>query len=163
MLTIGIFVLVFILSLVAIVASDPYDISSPIVLSFFVCSFAGAITMGIISETAEMVVSSQEDTQLRALDSSSELSGSFFLGSGSINDKEVYKYITIRPDGGFEFDSMKVTDAVIYEIPGNSAIIRTTHYKPASRLWTFFGSTPQVSFHVPVGSVQEPEYTISTD
>lgn len=46
----------------------------------------------------------------------SNLSGSFFIGSGSINQTEYYVYFIRMEDGGFKRDMVQSNKAVIYEI-----------------------------------------------
>lgn len=164
MLTIAIVFVVFIvLSVITILLSyDLEEASFPIFMMFLGCSFFCIIFMGITSGSSEKVVDYHEDTNLRALSTSSEISGSFFLASGTVDEKPVYKYISIREDGGFEFDSIKVSKVVVYEIDGDKAFLRETHYKQKSNLWTIFDPPSETSFHVPAGSVQEAEYSIST-
>lgn len=144
------------------VFSKPWDeIGQPIFATLALCVGACFIVMFSVAGSPGKVIDSYEDTKLRAISSSSETSGSFFLASGTIDEKPVYKYITIREDGGFEFDSIKASRVVIFE-EGDSAFMRKTNFKPTSR-WTIFSPSPELSFHVPVGSVQEPEYSISTE
>lgn len=164
MLTIAIVIVVF-LVLSLIIRKSSYDFeeaSFPIFMAFLGCSFFCVIFMILYSEYSPKVADYHEDTSLRALSTSSEISGSFFLASGSVDEEPVYKYISIREDGGFEFNSVKVSNVVIYEIEGSSAFLRETHYKQKSNLWTIFDPPSETSFHVPVGSVQESEYNIST-
>lgn len=157
------FVVFIIFSVIAVFLSyDLEEASFPIVMIFIGCVFFCVIFMGTYSVSSPKVVDYHEDTNLRALSTSSEISGSFFLASGTVDEEPVYKYISIREDGGFEFDSVKVSKVVVYEIDGDKAFLRETHYKQKSNLWTIFDPPSETSFHVPVGSVQEAEYSIST-
>lgn len=162
MLTIIVFTVIFVVvTFLTIAFSHPWDdIGAPIFGTLLFCVGGCLLTMMIVSGSPGKVIDSYEDTKLRAISSSSETSGSFFLASGTIDEKAVYKYITIREDGGFEFDSIRASNVVIFE-EGDSAFMRKTNFKPTSR-WTIISPPSELSFHVPVGSVQEAEYSIST-
>ena len=52
---------------------------------------------------------------LYSMSDNSSVEGRFFLGGGSIGEKEYYKYYFKREDGGYKFGKIKADNAVVYE------------------------------------------------
>lgn len=97
-------------------------------------------------------------TKLSALGNDSELSGSFFLGSGSIDEKAVYQFIAQTEDGGYYLKTIPVRNVLVY----TDATADTATYVDYIRMvdnWWLSSEPIQVSdnytdeFHVPEGSV----------
>lgn len=103
-------------------------------------------------------------TDLKALSTSSTVTGSFFLGSGSVSGSPAYTYISTTNDGGFELKSIKTSQVIVYEIPSTeSAYMETSHSSPDTNLWSIFYNPAKTRFYVPVGSVQNQEFSVTTD
>jgi hypothetical protein len=92
--------------------------------------------------------------QLKALNAGTGIEGSFFIGSGYVNDREVYRFYKQNNDGSFSMDSIDASDAKIFERPGVPEIVK---YKPvaASTTITLFsdGTGPRYEIYVPPGTV----------
>lgn len=117
-----------------------------------------------------LVVSSStsgyEETRhsLSALGNGSETSGSFFLGSGVIDDEQVFQYLRKAEDGGVTLHTVEADRAVVYEDSGTEAYatVRTPYfYDPVWAPWKLDSrEDPEIQFHVPEGSINN-EYRIS--
>lgn len=105
-----------------------------------------------------------EKVELVALNNSSEYSGTFFLAFGSLDEKDEYKFITRDEEGGMEIDSTRVSNAVVYEIPGATSAYMETAYLKKESTWFAIGATSEdkVRFYVPEGSVQK-DFNVALD
>lgn len=104
-------------------------------------------------------------TELSALNNSSNVSGEFFLGFGSVDNEEVYRYIIQDSDGGYRVRSVDASDVVVYEIPGaSSAYVETARLRSPSS-WSAISNTSSddIKFYVPEGSVKQDTYEVSVD
>lgn len=124
------------------------------------------IAIGLIwygEDSGRSIRTDIEQTELSALSSSSEVSGSFFLGSGSIDDKPVYSYILKNEDGGLELKTISTSSVIVYEVE-NMAVgyMERAYITPESDTWTYFSDQDKTRFYVPAGSVQTQEYSVTT-
>lgn len=110
-------------------------------------------------------------TEIVALTDNSQLSGSFFLASGSVGQEECYKFYSKTVGGGKKFDSLPAKDVIIYEENRNDAYIsqiQTTENYPKikqgiylfiPKFLIYSGShlTGQYAIHVPKGTIKVEE------
>jgi hypothetical protein len=122
----------------------------------------GLLTAGASALPGEQVT---HTTALRALGNDSSISGSFFLGSGVIDEELVYQYIAETDDGGFYLDSVPAHRVVVYE-NSTADTARMVTYTHEVALWWYVPATVtsfrqyKVEFHIPAGSVDNT-YRIS--
>lgn len=121
---------------------------------------AGMILSLILGATfagfgAETRVLSQETKALYALADGSEISGSFFLGSGSIDDNMRYVYIVETEGKGYKMETVNINSAYI-QYSDEEPTVTITSYMFDSRVLNFFGIYPastEYIFRVPEGSI----------
>jgi hypothetical protein len=105
-----------------------------------------------------------EQTSLRVLSSGdSEISGSFFLGTGYVDGSQVYTYITERADGGFVMNSIDIDDAVVFEGDYDEPYMENARVFAKNPLWSSIHVEALTHFYIPEGSVQEPSYSMTTE
>ena len=105
--------------------------------------------------TPEYNMSPDETTNIVSLDTVSGLSGSFFLGSGSIENKPVYYFYEQQDDGGFRLDHIDVTDTTtLYQTNNVSPRIEKYNAKldPLAILF-FLHYDPEYKVIVPENSI----------
>lgn len=104
-------------------------------------------------------------TELAALNNSSTVSGEFFLGFGSVDNKDVYRYIVQDADGGYRVSSVDASDAVVYEMPGASNAYAESARLKSPSSWYAISNTSrdEIKFYVPEGSVKQDTYEVSVD
>lgn len=129
---------------------------------FFSIIFVGFIAMIItipivIGENEKDIVARDaEDNSytIRALANNSGIEGSFFLGSGYIEGKQVFNYITEDGNGAIRLQSMDAAQATIFEDTNNAhlRVIKTVRSIPSVVPWDI-GSTMHYDFHIPKGSI----------
>lgn len=141
---------------------DIEDVVGGSVATFFAGIFVGfivmAITIPIVIETnkKDIVARDAEDNSytIRALANNSGIEGSFFLGSGYIEGKQVFNYITEDGNGAIRLQSMDAAQATIFEDTNNAhlRVIKTVRSIPGVVPWDI-GSTMHYDFHIPKGSI----------
>jgi hypothetical protein len=97
--------------------------------------------------------------KLASLRGSDSLSGSFFLGCGSIGTTPHYVYYQCTKDGGYEYARKRADtgDAFVYEEDRTDGILEVVTYRPPAwmRGWLVFWEVNHVwNFHIPKGSIQ---------
>ena len=82
--------------------------------------------------------------EIAAMKNSSAVSGSFFLGSGRINQTEYYYYLKKPPGGGVQIERVRAFGTTVYEknneTPRVEEYIYTTTGKTAYRIFVPEGS-----------------------
>ncbi len=117
-------------------------------------------------------------TEIVALVDSNQLSGSFFLASGSIGQDEYYKFYVKTPDGGKQFDSLPARNVIVYEDEGRKGAyiskIQEVKSHPGIKyifrlLIPSFITSPEVNLtdgyaiHVPKGTILVEENKFRLD
>lgn len=105
----------------------------------------------------------EKTSSLKALGTSSNDHGRFFLGSGYIDGKRVLNYIQQGDDGGMRVAQVDAKDALIFE-GSDKATITTKHFD-FNNGWIIpwpIGSTDKYEFRIPDGSVTE-SFTIANE
>lgn len=138
------------------------------IISLFVGAFAAIVFMFLILGTANMFIPketnqiSETTINLRALDSGSEVSGRYFVGSVYIDEKKVLEYISEAEDGGMRVESVPAKDSVIYERDAENPKVTIRKYEEINKwlspeaLYTY----EKYEFEIPKGSVKE-SYDVS--
>ena len=133
--------------------------------SAVICSIPGFGLLYLVGSAipgGERVSVTQE---LAALGNDSTISGSFFLGSGIIDEEQVFQYIAETENGGFYLTSIPAWKVVIYEDATEDSA-RFVNYIRVRDEWWFSPLPVQLidgyrdEFHVPPGSVNQ-QYRIS--
>ena len=111
-----------------------------------------ALLFGVGAQTEERVVQSSE---IVAIADGSGVSGSFFLGSGTVNDVQYYFYYQKEGDG-FVQRKVDVSRAVVYEVDKdivvpNVSLIKDTPVK--KNRWVLAGGPSTYKIYVPKGSI----------
>lgn len=138
------------------------------IISLFVGAFVAIVFMFLILGTANIFI--PKETQqinettinLRALDSGSEVSGRYFVGSVYIDEKKVLEYISEAEDGGMRVESVSAEDSVIYERDGEEPKLIVREYEEINK-WLSpdaLYSYKTYEFEIPKGSVKE-SYDVS--
>jgi hypothetical protein len=121
---------------------------------------AGAIVVGITATLKPTIAST---APLKALATSKSVSGTFFLGSGSINGKRTINYITADGNRNYVREADASTAVVIEDSPTSPSIVELKECadNPWVMPWTFCRGIEGVKteFHVPAGSVLS-DYTV---
>ena len=138
-------------------SSEYYPSSYPIylfpwLLVSFILGFLIAVSFGVRAQTEERLVKS---TEIVAIADGSGVSGSFFLGSGTVNDVQYYFYYQKEGDG-FVQRKVDVSRAVVYEIDKdivvpNVSLIKDTPVK--KNRWVLAGGASTYKIYVPKGSI----------
>lgn len=140
---------------------------------FFVVGFIGTIIFAslggvvfgtIATDNSTIVTTSRTDTPLTALNTGSEVSGRFFLGSGRIDSDSVFSYIYETPEGGYRLDSVYVDQATVYADEETNPYMTTiTWERKPDTFWapfTLYGVSDTYEFHIPQGSILV-DYTVT--
>jgi uncharacterized membrane protein len=102
--------------------------------------------------------------ELEALGNQSETSGTFFLGSGVIDEEQVFQYLRKAEDGGVTLHTIDADRVVVYEdsVSGAHMLKNDPYfYDPLWIPWEISSrQSSTISFHVPDGSINS-EYRIS--
>lgn len=137
------------------------------VLSILVLGVVYGAFMGVSSlityNTVNLTPVLTHEAPLRALNTGAESSGQFFLGSGYFESGPGYTYLSERPDGGFEMDSIYTSSAIVYQTDEGEPRRVTGQVRPTSMLWSIVPVTAKTEFYVPVGSVQDPQYRVDVN
>lgn len=115
---------------------------------------------------------SEVKTGLAALNTDSELEGSyssvFFIASGTVGDREVYRYISVDEGGGYRVEEINMDDVVVFM----DATAETAHmvtpfhaYQDWFVPWDTTGRDwdRDIEFHIPEGSVKTGLFNVSID
>jgi hypothetical protein len=91
-------------------------------------SLVGAIIYLPISDSVTLV---QEDhtRDLQAINMGDNLQGHFFLGSGYVNDEQIYSFY-VKSDGGYYPDQVDADKVFIVEDSGTPRIVEHDFYTP---------------------------------
>lgn len=143
--------------------------------SFLISALFGTIGVGIVTLVFTVISMSLPGTpgetrqELRALGNSSSTSGSFFLGSGYVDERLTFSYITRDEKGGNRLESDEANDVVVYEDSEDQAYrLQPTKIVDGDWWWLAPGVTGltvdvgTVEFHIPEGSI-DSSYTISVN
>ncbi len=119
----------------------------------FVLLIAAPLRSGDFTGEANYKIS---EAPLVALTTSSEISGSFFLGSGRIDENQVFSYLRKEPDGAATLQSHLAEDSFVYETSDVLAHVEywTGCYDDGILFpWTICSRWEDARFYVPEGSV----------
>ena len=120
------------------------------IFSWLVAGFGGGIIPTHYQPTST--------TPLVAANDGSNLSGSFFLGSGSFDDRQVYSYRYQIHDGGIIWTTVTNGPNVrVYEEDRTDAVLIVQSQvfdNPAFSRWFLVPEDVIYEFHVPAGSVR---------
>lgn len=131
---------------------------------FFSSLAIGAVVMVIASIVLSFVatVTGEDrtrswDVKLRALNTGSEIHGQFYLGSGQIDEKPVFRFLYEQADGGVKLSSVPASKTTVYEEDTAPRLTTYETQRHANGFWAPFGITAFKSyayeFRVPEGSV----------
>lgn len=108
-------------------------------------------------------VSYQDTIPLYSGYTSPAISGHFFLGGGTISDKDVVYYWAVQPDGSYVQRHADVSQSKFFEENRQDGVLTIDHFECTGNNWgmtTFLGlfsvitpHDPLYEFHVPVGSI----------
>ncbi len=110
---------------------------------------------------------------LKAMQDGSSTTGSFFLGSGTINDVPSFMYYVEYDDGSVSLESAYASDSVVVETDENPRVTYECEYYgdiPTALIWpvNHFGTdgdydcTGTVTFYVPENSVKS-QYVLDAE
>lgn len=119
-------------------------------------SFIGAMIIGAIFYTPERIeVGTQTTSEIYALADNSGIEGSFFLGSGSIDEEMKYVYVVEVEGKGYKMHTIDADSAYVQYYDGTPKMVETTYWFK-SELLNFFGICPsgtEYIFYIPEGSI----------
>lgn len=168
------YILIFIVLLTTVVTAvyngKRYHASSTVALTIAATALSACFSFIIFTAFAYTVpwspTSPSNTLPLKALGNSTSTTGSFFLGSGTIDGEQVFEYVVEREDGGFNLRSIPVSDNVtVYEdaTASTATYVEYDHVINESWLAPFpilMDGAAVVEFHIPPGSLDQ-EYEIS--
>lgn len=96
-------------------------------------------------------------SNLANLQDGSSTSGGFFLGTGHIDEKQVFTYYKETDNGKFQLRNLENdTDVFVVQDTKGEAYVETTQtdVNPAWSLWGVGGYIEKTEFHVPKGSIK---------
>lgn len=129
----------------------------------FVVSLVVTDTQITNASPNQLDVVDEHVTKLRALETGDDVQGSFFLGSGYIDEEPVYTYIEETEDGGFKLSDIDTDSVTVYETNDRKPSIVEQFVRMKDTTWAPHTQRTGVKIYVPVGSVEEPEFRIDTD
>lgn len=95
-----------------------------------------------------------ETRDLQAITMNGSVHGSFFLGTGTVDDEQSYIFY-YKTNGGFRTDSVPADNVLIVEDNSNPRVITITSFFPS---WLMYGPFREwddsYEIHVPSGSVK---------
>lgn len=115
--------------------------------SLIVIMFIMLIGVTTVGEDYKLI----DDQNLKAISVSSNINGSFFLGSGSVDEESVYYYYAAQ-DGGFVLQNVPTDDALVIEDSSNPRIESYTSVSKNS-LWYFGQGDRSYKIYIPAGSI----------
>jgi hypothetical protein len=137
-------------------------------ISLFIGAFCSLIFAFMVLGTANIFIPKESKivdettVSLRALDTGSEISGRYFVGSAYISEKKVLEYISEANDGGMRVESVPADKSVIYERDEATPKLVIKTYEE-SNSWLApeaLYSYKNYEFSIPKGSVKE-SYSVS--
>ena len=162
-------IIVIVVIAVFLIWDDIWSYFESIVLSAVVIGIAipiwWVVSYGMLLSVDDYKRVYQETTDLIVLSSGgeSEVSGSFFLGTGYVDGSQVYTYITEREDGGFVMNSIDISSAVVFEGDYDKPYMENARVFSENPLWSSIHGEALTHFYVPEGSVQKPSYSMTTE
>ena len=138
-------------------------------ISIFVCGLA--IPMAAEAAGAAQSIEKVEVTPLYALKDNSNLSGTFFLGSGSVNETDYYYYI-VREEGKGYCVKKKAINYYTYldylnaeDCEYDEPCLAYYYNQWDSKILRFFAWSPEnwYTFYVPEGSIIENYYEVDLE
>ena len=134
--------------------------------------FCGLILPGIaMAADAETVITSEEATKLYALKDNSGVSGSFFIGCGSVETDNYIYYITYEDGKGYEVKKQSSNYNVYIDYLTNEnckyedpvKVKYSCKFKNPILNFLTWGPDGWTTFYVPEGSVLENYYSIDLE
>ena len=131
---------------------------------FISAGFTGIMCYGISQDCVK--IGEKHETRLHSLvnlTNSDNLSGTFYLISGSFGSSEYYKYYYKTADGGKQYAKISAEDVVVYEDANNDAYIASvtvTKTCPGDKTgWLYCLAAEEhekigTAIHVPRGSIK---------
>lgn len=162
--------LLFLIPTAITVHTRRYDGTGPYLIGVWlisaVISFAVGLIVTAIAASSVPASSYTAGSQpLAALSTGSETSGSFFLGSGTIDEEPSYTYIVQESDGALFLKSMSAEDVAVYEDASPSTATLSYEIEIVDNWWLHFRPFERrmvnYEFHIPAGSVTR-DFTVST-
>ena len=154
--------------IIGYVFDDNFDFISGIVGSGFFTFVSFLVMLGFASHWNTLERSNTFGvTYICSLSANSDVSGSFCLGSGTINEKSYYYYLA-NTDKGYMMQKVEAdTPAYIKEDCEDKPFIEFTKYNCVKQNWfskllfekEFFNEDREVVIHVPKGTVVK-SYTV---
>ena len=130
-------------------------VSCLIALLALVISFLASLVLGAFFAAADMKVLTRQEQKLYALSDGNEIEGSFFLGSGSIDDNMKYVYIVEIEDKGYKMKTLGVNHAYINYTDETPTLV-TISYVFDNNILNFFAvpfESHEYIFNIPEGSI----------
>ncbi len=126
-----------------------------IVIGAFMGAMVGAMIASVIGAFAPTTDKISSETKLIAFKDGSSVTGSFFLGCGSVGGKDVYMYYYQRADGGIVRGRVDADRAVIFEENRADGVLeaRTQTLTHPWELWALPDTEPHYQLRVPKGTV----------
>jgi hypothetical protein len=121
----------------------------------FLLSLVSGIIISCIGYGKYKAIYSEQT--LVAIRDKSGVSGSFFLGSGTIDEQQYYFYYAKLPNGGFIADKILSNGVTIYEEKRKDAVLRKyecVFRNKWMRLIAIDSGAYEVEFHVPIGTIR---------
>ena len=157
------FVLVLLMALIVYIRGSRRKIRDVSFNAMQIIILGGITTAFFNYMIANIVVSRSTEKintyELRAIRTGDQISGNFFLGSGSIDGKPVYRFFYIARDGKIWLDQVYAYQAAIRE-EDTRPIVDVWEIKRVRRLSVFWTVLPPMrdtkyywEFHIPPGSV----------
>jgi len=141
---------------------ENYSIAGMIVILILILSMSvlpGAMLAYLIGSGAPTTYVSREEYKMVALTNKTAISGSFFLGAGTIHGESqfFFAYYSDKESGKIEFFQVSPYFCQVYEEKREDAIMKVMYKEvadPAWNLWIVKGSShPVMEFHVPEGTI----------
>lgn len=119
------------------------------IASLFVLVFSQMILWKVIGSTHE----EYSNVELVNINDRAGMSGSFFLGSGTVEDEPVFYYYE-RENGRVTLERIKADDAVIIEDESSRPYVSYLEEVSNNSLWYLGGmESSRIEFHVPPNSI----------
>lgn len=124
-------------------------------------SLASAVVISVVIPATPIF---ESNAPIKALKDGNTVSGSFFLGTGTVDGEIEYRFMSEEEDGGLRMNTVSADDAVIYDTT-DAPRVETYTYEFKSRLVRLlFGPGPllqdaEYRIYVPEGTVKY-EYVV---
>lgn len=129
------------------------------IVILFMAIGAGLIlwfSIGYIIGSFMPTVDIKETKELYALQNNNEISGSFFLGSGRIDEEMYYVYI-VKEDKGKQIQTLEIDANEIYLNDSTDTPTLDIHSKDFKYKWMYWFAMPKIGyeyvFNIPSGSI----------